>query len=58
MRFAANVFPDDVLQCGGEILELAEEPGGGGVVNCAVWQRNQDGQIILTGEAKGRVPSR
>ena len=58
MRFAANVFPDDVLQCGGEILDLLEEPGGGGVVNCAVWQRNQDGQTILKGEAKGRVPGR
>ena len=58
MRFAANVFPGDVLECGGEILELAEESDGGGVVNCAVWQRNQDGQTILKGEAKGRVPGR
>ena len=58
MRFAANVFPDDVLQCGGEIVELSEAPGGGGLVSCAVWQRNQDGQIILKGEASGRVPGR
>ena len=58
MRFAANVFPDDVLQCGGEIVELSEALGGGGLVSCAVWQRNQDGQIILKGEASGRVPGR
>ena len=58
MRFTANVFPDDVLQCGGEVLDLVEEPGAGGVVNCAVWQRNQDGQTILKGEAKGRLPGR
>ena len=58
MRFVANVFPGDVLECGGEILELVEELGGGGVVNCAVWQRNQDGQTILKGKAKGRVPGR
>lgn len=58
MRFAANVFPDDVLQCGGEILELVEEPAGNGVVNCAVWQRNQAGETILTGEASARIPSR
>ena len=58
MRFAANVFPDDVLQCGGEIVELSEAPGGGGLVSCAVWQRNQDGQIILKGEASGRMPGR
>ena len=58
MRLAANVFPDDVLQCGGEIVELSEAPGGGGLVSCAVWQRNQDGQIILKGEASGRMPGR
>ncbi len=58
MRFAANVFPDDVLQCGGEILDLVAEPGGGGVASCAVWQRNQNGQTILKGEAEGRMPGR
>ena len=58
MRFAANVFPDDVLQCGGEILELVEEPAGNGVVDCAVWQRNQAGETILAGEATARIPSR
>ena len=58
VRFAANVFPDDVLQCGGEILELVEEPCGGGVVNCAVWQRNQAGETILSGQASARMPLR
>jgi acyl dehydratase len=58
MRFAANVFPGDVLQCGGEIIDLVPQKGGGGVVTCAIWQRNQDGVTILKGEASGRIPGR
>ena len=58
MRFAANVFPDDILTCGGEVLAVAPLATGGGIVTCAVWQRNQKGEIILKGEAKARFPSR
>ena len=58
MRFAANVFPDDILTCGGEVLAVAPTEAGGGIVTCAVWQRNQKGETILKGEAKARVPSR
>ena len=58
MRFAANVFPEDTLICGGEVLALAPEEAGGGIVTCAVWQRNQKGEAILKGEAKARIPSR
>ena len=58
MRFAANVFPDDILTCGGEVLALGPEEAGGGIVTCAVWQRNQRGETILKGEAKARIPSR
>ena len=58
MRFAANVFPEDMLSCGGEVLALAPLEAGGGIVTCAVWQRNQKGNIILKGEAKARIPSR
>ena len=58
MRFAANVFPGDILHCGGEILALSSQGGGGGVVTCALWQHNQNGQIILNGEAKGRLHDR
>lgn len=58
MRFAANVFPDDILTCGGEVLALAPEEPDGGIVTCAVWQRNQKGETILKGEAKARVPAR
>ena len=58
VRFAANVFPDDVLECGGEILELVGESRGGGVINCAVWQRNQAGETILSGQASARMPLR
>ena len=58
MRFAANVFPDDILTCGGEVLAAAPVEAGGGIVTCAVWQRNQEGETILKGEAKARIPSR
>jgi len=58
MRFAANVFPEDMLSCGGEVLALAPLEAGGGIVTCAVWQRNQNGDTILKGEAKARIPSR
>ena len=58
MRFAANVFPDDILTCGGEVLAVAPAEAGDGVVTCAVWQRNQKGETILKGEAKARIPSR
>jgi len=58
MRFAANVFPEDMLSCGGEVLALAPLEAGGGIVTCAVWQRNQKGDTILKGEAKARIPSR
>ena len=58
MRFAANVFPDDMLSCGGEVLALTPLEAGGGIVTCAVWQRNQKGDTILKGEAKARIPSR
>ena len=58
LRFAANVFPDDILTCGGEVLAAAPVEAGGGIVTCAVWQRNQKGETILKGEAKARIPSR
>ena len=58
MRFAANVFPEDKLSCGGEVLALTPLEAGGGIVTCAVWQRNQKGDTILKGEAKARIPSR
>ena len=58
MRFAANVFPDDTLTCGGEVLALAPQEAGAGIVTCAVWQRNKKGETILKGEAKARIPSR
>ena len=58
MRFAANVFPDDTLTCGGEVLALAPQEAGAGIVTCAVWQWNQRGETILKGEAKARIPSR
>ena len=58
VRFAANVFPDDILICGGEVLAMAPPKGGSGIVTCAVWQQNQKGETILKGEARASIPSR
>ena len=58
MRFSANVFPDDILTCGGEVLALEQVEQGGGVITCSVWQRNQKGENILKGEVKALIPSR
>ena len=57
IRFAANVFPEEVLFCGGDIIGLEPLDAGGGVVACSVWQRNQEGTTILSGEARARFPN-
>jgi acyl dehydratase len=58
IRFAANVFPGDYLFCGGEIKALAPLDLQHGEVTCSIWQRNQDDELILTGEGRCRVPLR
>ena len=58
MRFAANVFPGDMLECGGEVFKRTGSSGNVGIVTCTVWQRNQAGETILKGEASARIPYR
>ena len=49
MRFAANVFPDDILTCGGEVLAVAPMEAGGGIVT-AVWHRSKGETTKRRGE--------
>ena len=57
LRFAANVFPGDRLTCGGvvkRVYHAHDEPR----VDCELWQQNQKGEKILTGEATFTLPKR
>lgn len=57
LRFAANVFPGDDLTCGGVVkrtYHANDEPR----VDCEIWQQNQKGEKILTGEATFTLPKR
>ena len=57
LRFAANVFPGDRLTCGGVVkrtYHANDEPR----VDCEIWQQNQKGEKILTGEATFTLPQR
>lgn len=57
LRFAANVFPGDRLTCGGVVTRayhVNDEP----LVDCEIWQQNQKGEKILTGEATFTLPQR
>ena len=57
LRFAANVFPGDRLTCGGVVkrtYHANDEPR----VDCEIWQQNQKGEKILTGETTFTLPQR
>ena len=57
LRFAANVFPGDRLTCGGVVTrtyQANDEP----LVDCEIWQQNQNGEKILTGAATFTLPKR
>ncbi|HXG20796.1 MAG TPA: MaoC/PaaZ C-terminal domain-containing protein [Methylomirabilota bacterium] len=57
IRFAANVFPGDLLTCGGTITRKHRE-NGEPRVDCQIWQQNQKGEKILVGEATFTLPER
>ena len=54
IRFTANVFPDDILICKGKVSELRTQADYG-LVECDLWQENQDGMTILKGKARGKL---
>ncbi|MGE0682327.1 MAG: MaoC/PaaZ C-terminal domain-containing protein [Candidatus Binatia bacterium] len=57
IRFASNVFPEDKLTCGGMITRKYRE-NGEPRVDCQIWQENQKGEKILTGEATFTLPEK
>jgi hypothetical protein len=57
IRFAANVFPDDLLTCGGTVTRKYYE-NGEPRVDCQIWQQNQKSERILVGEATFTLPER
>jgi acyl dehydratase len=57
IRFAANVFPDDLLTCGGTVTRKYYE-NGEPRVDCQIWQQNQKSEQILVGEATFTLPER
>jgi acyl dehydratase len=57
IRFTANVIPDDLLTCHGNITRKYrdnDEPR----VDCQIWQENQKSEKILVGEATFTLPER
>ncbi|MBI3799179.1 MAG: hypothetical protein HY268_19730, partial [Deltaproteobacteria bacterium] len=57
IRFAANVFPEDLLTCRGTVTRKYHE-NGEPRLDCQIWQENQKGEKILIGEATFTLPER
>ena len=57
LRFAASVFPDDMLTCGGVVTRTYHD-NGEPRVDCQIWQENQKGEKIITGVATFTLPER
>ena len=57
LRFASNVFPNDLLTCRGTVIRKYIE-NGEPRVDCHIWQENQKGEKILVGEATFTLPER
>ena len=58
VRFAGNAFPDDMLTCRGTITRTYRSDTGEPRVDCQIWQENQNGERILSGEASFTLPER
>lgn len=50
VRFAARVYPGDVLTCKARITRVTRE-GSGVQVECDAWVESQDGQKVIVGSA-------
>ncbi len=57
IRFVANVFPDDVLNCRGTVLRTYRQ-NNETLVDCRIWQERQNGEKTLVGEATFTLPER
>ena len=55
LRFRAPVYPGDTIVARGEIKAVREKDGKREAI-CAVDVRNQDGELVISGEATVSVP--
>ena len=56
--FVGNAFPDDMLTCRGAITRTYRSDDGEPRVDCHIWQENQHGERILSGEATFTLPEK
>jgi len=57
IRFASRFWPDDVLTCTARITEKGEGEKAG-FVECEFQAVNQDGEVIIRGDATALLPTR
>lgn len=57
IRFASRVWPDDVLTCTARVTAKAEGEDGGRV-ECEFSAVNQNGEVIIRGDATARLSGR
>ena len=51
IRFASRFWPGDVLTCTASVTARHEGDGGGGLVDCEFSAVNQQGEVIIRGDA-------
>jgi acyl dehydratase len=54
VRFAARVYPGDVLTCKARLTKVTRD-GGAARVECDAWVDNQDGEKVIVGSAAARL---
>lgn len=55
IRFASRFWPGDVLTCTARVTGKRSE-GGKNLVDCEFSARNQDGEVIISGDATAVLP--
>jgi acyl dehydratase len=55
IRFASRVWPDDVLTCSATVTAKREEAGDG-LIDCEFSAVNQNGEVIIRGDAIAALP--
>jgi acyl dehydratase len=55
IRFASRFWPGDVLTCSAAVT-AKREVAGEGLVDCEFSAVNQDGQVVIRGEATAALP--
>ena len=56
IRFASRFWPDDVLTCEARVTAKRSE-GGVNLVDCEFSAKNQNGEVIVSGDATAALPT-